>query len=113
MSVRSSILSVLARARTVSAVFAVTVACIAGTPAMVVEVRETSLADLVLIGAGHQSGLRQGMTCRVSRGGLTLAEVVLTEVRSSSSSALIVNLAARQSIRVGDVVDVKTLKSQT
>lgn len=113
MSGGSSILRVLARARTASAVFAVAVACLAETPATVVGIRESSLADLVLIGAGHEAGLRQGMTCRVSRGGLPLAEIILTEVRSSNSSALIVNLAARQSIRVGDAVDVKTLKTQT
>jgi len=89
------------------------VAVSAADSATVVGVRETAVADLVVIGAGFDSGLRQGMNCRLSRGGEVVAEVVLAEVRPSSSTALIVSLAPRQAVRSGDLVSIKTLKTQT
>jgi len=98
-----------------AASFSVAIAggCLAAAPATVAAVRETAVADLVIIAAGHHSGLRQGMACRLSRGDSSVGEVILTEVRPSASSALIVNMAPGQSVRVGDVVSVKTLKTQT
>jgi len=94
-------------------VFAIVGTCFAAAPATVVAIRETAVADLVLVAGGHQAGLRQGMACRLTRDGVLVAEVVLTEVRPAGSSALIVSLAPRQSVRVGDVVSFKTLKTQT
>jgi hypothetical protein len=51
------------------------------------------------------------MMCRVTRGGAEIAEVVLVELRPTCSSALIVHLAAGQSIRAGDTASVKVLKT--
>jgi hypothetical protein len=68
-------------------------------------------ADLVLLGHGFDAGLRQGMVCRVSRGGSEVAEVLLVELRPTCSAALILNLAPGQSIRVGDLTRVKVLKT--
>ncbi len=69
-------------------------------------------ADLVLVGAGLDSGFRQGMLCFVSRDGDKLAAVVLAEVRRAFSAGLIVDTRSNKAIRLGDVVSVKILKSQ-
>lgn len=76
----------------------------------VVEVQSTRVADLVLLGRGLDIGLRQGMICRVTRGSVDVAEVILVDSRLSSSAALIVSLAPGQSIQIGDVASVKILK---
>jgi hypothetical protein len=80
-------------------------------PAAVVGVRPTRVADLVLLGAGFDAGLRQGMVCRVTRGEAEIAEVLLVEMRDRASAALILSLAPRQSIRAGDIATVKTFKT--
>jgi hypothetical protein len=80
-------------------------------PAAVVGLRATRVADLVLLGAGFDAGLRQGMVCRVTRGGSDIAEVVLVELRDHVSAALILSLVPKQAIRVGDLVAVKTFKT--
>jgi hypothetical protein len=51
------------------------------------------------------------MVCRITRGSIDVAEVLLVEVRPSSSAALIVSLAPKQSIRAGDLARVKILKT--
>ena len=79
--------------------------------APVVSVRATRVADIVLLGAGFTSGLRQGMVCRITRGNADVAEVVLVDLRLRSGAALILQLAPGQSIRTGDVATVKTLKA--
>ncbi len=76
----------------------------------VVEVQSTRVADLVFLGRGLDAGLRQGMICRVARGSVDVAEVLLVESRLRSSAALIVSLAPGQSIQTGDVASVKILK---
>ena len=81
------------------------------TPAAVLGVRPTRVADLVLLGAGYDAGLRQGMVCRVTRGETEIAEVVLVELRDRASAALILSLASKQSIRAGDIATVKTIKT--
>lgn len=68
-------------------------------------------ADLVLVGAGLGSGLRQGMTCHVSREGRQVAELLLVEARQSVSSALIVGMVPGEAVRRGDAVSIKTLKT--
>lgn len=79
--------------------------------APVVSVRVTRVADIVLLGAGFTAGLRQGMVCRITRGDMDVAEVVLVDLRLRSGAALILQLAPGQSIRTGDVATVKTLKA--
>jgi len=80
-------------------------------PAPVVAVRSTRVADLVLLGAGFTAGLRQGMVCRVTRGGAEVAEIVLVDLRLHAGAGLIFQLSPGQSIRPGDVATVKTLKA--
>ncbi len=79
--------------------------------AEVVAIQPTRVADLVLLRGGFDAGLRQGMVCRISRGPAEIAEVLLVEIRPSCGAALIVSVAARQSIRAGDRAQIKVLKS--
>ena len=79
--------------------------------AAVVAVHETRVADLVLLDRGFDAELRQGMVCRVTRGGAEIAEVLLVELRPTCSAALILSLAPGQSIRAGDAASLKILKS--
>ena len=77
----------------------------------VVAVQPAQSADLVLLGHGFNAGLRQGMVCRITRGTIEVAEVLLVELRPTCAAALITNLAAGQSIRAGDVASLKILKT--
>ncbi len=77
----------------------------------VVAVQPTRVADLVILGRGFDAGLRQGMVCRVTRGSLEIAEILLVDLRLACSAALIVNVSPRQSIRAGDLATIKVLKS--
>jgi hypothetical protein len=79
--------------------------------AAVVAVEPTRVADLVLLDRGFNAGLRQGMVCRVTRGTTEIAEVILVELRPTCSAALILSVAATQSIRTGDTAAIKILKS--
>ncbi len=103
-------LSILAVSAAVTASAAAT-AMPSGVAARVVAVQESRVADLVVLGAGFDAGLRRGMVFRVARGGVEVGELLLVELRQSCSAALIVSLAPRQSIAVGDSVAVKILKS--
>lgn len=78
--------------------------------ASVVAVQPTRVADVVLLGAGFDAGLRQGMVFNVVRGGVEVAEIVLVDLRPRASAALILQLTPGQSIRAGDTATVKTLK---
>lgn len=82
-----------------------------GPVAEVVAVQPARAADLVLLERGFDAGLRQGMVCRVTRGAIEIAEVLLVEIRAGCSAALILSVAPRQSIRSGDHVHPKILKS--
>lgn len=85
---------------------------IAAAPAAaVVSIASAGAADLVLLDGGFGAGLREGMVCRVTRGTTEIAEVLLVELRPTCSSALILSLAPRQSIRAGDIASIKVLKS--
>ena len=86
-------------------------AAVASGSAEVVAVQPTRVADLVLLGRGFDAGLRQGMVCRVTRGGTEIAEVLLVELRPNCSAALILNLASKQSIHAGDTASIKVLKT--
>ena len=79
--------------------------------AAVLAVQSTRVADLVFLGRGFDAGLRQGMVCRVTRGGTEIADVLLVELRPTCASALIVGQVPGQSIRAGDIATVKTLKT--
>ena len=79
--------------------------------APVVAVQATRVADIVLLGAGFEAGLRQGMVCRITRGKADIAEVVLVDLRPRVGAALILQLVPGQSIRSGDIATVKTLKA--
>ena len=83
----------------------------AAPAAAVVGVQPTRVADLVMLDRGFDAGLRQGMVCRVTRGGADIAEVLLVELRPTCGAALIMSIAPRQSIHAGDVATVKILKS--
>jgi len=87
------------------------IAATAAPAAAVVHVQPSRVADLILLDHGFNAGLRQGMVCRIVRGTTEIAEVVLVDLRSTCSSALILSLAARQSIRQGDIASLKILKS--
>ena len=81
-------------------------------PALAVAgIQPTRIADLVLLNGGFDTGLRQGMVCRVTRGQADIAEILLVELRPACSAALIVSLAPGQSIRAGDLAAIKILKT--
>ncbi len=77
-------------------------------PAQVVAVQAARPADLVVLGGGFSTGLRQGMVCRVTRGNADVAEIILVDLRSNAATALILNLAPGQRIQPGDIAAVKT-----
>ncbi|MEY2879281.1 MAG: hypothetical protein RLZZ15_1661 [Verrucomicrobiota bacterium] len=79
--------------------------------ANVAAIRATGAADLVLLDHGFDAGLRQGMVCRVTRARAEIAEIVVVGVRENCGAALITSLSPKQSIRAGDLVGVKILKT--
>jgi hypothetical protein len=80
--------------------------------ARVIGIQNAGVGDLVLIDGGAESGFRYGMSCVVSGERNISTGILLTEVRFCYSSALIVDVQSKQRIRVGDLVSVKTLKSE-
>lgn len=83
-----------------------------GSPsAHVVAVENAGVADLVLLDAGFSAGFRQGMVCRVVRDGAEIAEVLLVGIRPAHSAALILTGLPRHSIRAGDTIHLKLLKT--
>ena len=84
---------------------------VASGSAEVVAVQPTRVADLILLNGGFDAGLRQGMVCRVTRGGTEIAEVLLVELRPTCSAALITSIAPKQSIHAGDAAALKILKT--
>ncbi|HEY0967772.1 MAG TPA: hypothetical protein VGD88_10320 [Opitutaceae bacterium] len=101
------------RAAGVAAVLHLTAAFVhaAAPSSAVVAIEPTRTADLVLLSSGFNAGLRQGMVCRVARGSSEIGEILLVDLRPSCSAALILGVAPRQTIRPGDIVTVKVLKS--
>lgn len=79
--------------------------------AEVAAIQPTRVADLVLLRGGFAAGLRQGMVCRITRGTVEVAEVLLVELRPTCSAALILSLAPKQAIRAGDLASIKVLKT--
>lgn len=80
--------------------------------ARVVRVAHLSAADIVILDAGYETGLRQGMVCNVSRAGTQIGEVMLVDLRPRSASALILDLVSNLSLQPGDSVVVKTVSSK-
>lgn len=80
--------------------------------ARIAKVVAASSADIVVLDAGHEAGLRQGMVCSVTRADEKLAELVLVELRPRASSALILDLKSDRSLQAGDSVIVKTVSSR-
>jgi hypothetical protein len=84
----------------------------AQTPvAAVVAIEPTRVADLILLRGGFDAGLRQGMVCRLTRGGAEIAEILLVDLRPAHSAALILRVSPKQSIRSGDLASIKILKT--
>jgi hypothetical protein len=79
--------------------------------ANVVRVANLPVADLVLLDAGYESGLRQGMVCSISRGSEMIGELLLVDLRLNAANALITDLSGH-SVRPGDQVAVKTVSSR-
>lgn len=71
----------------------------------------TRAADLVLLQAGHDNGLRQGMTLRVTRAGKNIGEILLVDLRRQAAAALILGLEDGQTIQPGDTLAIKTIKA--
>ena len=78
---------------------------------LVVSMQPARSTDLVLLDGGFDVGLRAGMVCHVSRGSLSVGEILLVELRPTAASALILSLTPNQAILSGDHVAVKVLKS--
>lgn len=64
-------------------------------------------ADLVVIEGGHAQGLRPGMVCGVLRSGRAVARLVVAESRETRSVALVLALAAGESILPGDLAEAR------
>ncbi|MDR1279730.1 MAG: hypothetical protein LBK99_02770 [Opitutaceae bacterium] len=75
----------------------------------VLKIHAARAADIVVLGAGFEAGLRQGMVCRVTRASAPVAEILLVDLRRRAAAALILTLENGQSIRTGDTVSVKTI----
>jgi hypothetical protein len=68
-------------------------------------------ADVVILDGGLVQGMRLGMVCRVSRGALSIGELIIIESRSDRSAALILELVDDSTIQAGDIARVKTLQN--
>lgn len=80
--------------------------------AQISRVASLSSADLVVLDAGFEAGLREGMVCTVTRAGESLGELLLVDLRPRAATALILDLASGRSLQSGDTVAVKTVSSR-
>jgi hypothetical protein len=80
--------------------------------ARVTQIGRTPVADLVVLDAGLDAGLRQGMICIVTRGVEKIGELQLVDLRSQASNAVILDIKAGESLLKGDQVAVKTVSSR-
>lgn len=74
--------------------------------APVVAMQPARTTDFGLLDAGFDVGRRVGMVCHVTRGALSVGDVVLVELRPTASAALIRSLTPNQAILSGDLVAV-------
>ena len=80
--------------------------------ARIVRIEATPVADLVVLDAGYEAGLRQSMVCQVIRSGEPLGKLLLVELRSNAATALILNLTPGRSLLSGDTVAVQTVSTR-
>ncbi|MCU0791797.1 MAG: hypothetical protein MUE42_02840 [Opitutaceae bacterium] len=80
--------------------------------AQIRHISSSSTADLVILDAGHEAGLREGMVCTVSRAGRRVGELLLVDLRPRAASALIIDLAPDLGFQLGDHVSVKTVSTR-
>jgi len=78
----------------------------ASMTATVVKAHVSSAADLVEIDAGSEAGMRLGMRANIIRENVLIATLVVVELRSSASVALIEVLSQNEHFRVGDLVHI-------
>ncbi|WP_043584341.1 hypothetical protein [Geminisphaera colitermitum] len=76
----------------------------------VLNIHTAQAADIVVLGAGYEAGLRQGMVCQITRSGTLIGEILLVDLRPKATAALILNLENGQSIQPGDTASVKTIR---
>lgn len=79
--------------------------------APVAEVVPTLAADVVILDGGLEQGIRLGMVCRVTRGPLSIGELIIIESRSDRSAGLILELVEDSTIQAGDLARIKTLQN--
>lgn len=80
--------------------------------ARIVHIEVMPSADLVVLDAGYEAGLRQSMICQVSRSGESVGKLLLVQLRQKSSIALILNLTSGRSLHNGDTVAVQTVSTR-
>lgn len=66
-------------------------------------------ADVILVDAGYDKDFCTGARCRVERGSLFVAEIIIATAERSQSVALITFLENNQTIQTGDTVKLKTI----
>lgn len=77
--------------------------------AVVSRIVSTATADVVVLGGGHNEGLREGMACEIYRHNELIAELMIVRCKTESSAALITALKADTGIVPGDVAKIKTV----
>lgn len=77
--------------------------------ARITRVAKLPAADLVVLDAGFEAGLRQGMVCTVKRDGEVVGELLVADLRPSAATALILDISSGRSLQSGDLVAVKTV----
>ena len=80
--------------------------------AKIVRIEALPAADLVVLDAGYEAGLRQSMVCKVSRGGEFLGELLLVELRPRAATALILHRTTGRTLQSGDTVAVQTVSTR-
>jgi DUF917 family protein len=80
--------------------------------ARILKIEKTSVADLVVLDAGYEAGLRQSMVCQVTRSGEALGKLLLVELSHQTATALILNLNTGRSLLSGDIVTVQTVSTR-
>ncbi|TAG28818.1 MAG: hypothetical protein EAZ36_05370 [Verrucomicrobia bacterium] len=80
--------------------------------ARIVRIAPLPQADLIVLNAGFDAGFRQGMVCSVARSGEKVGELILVDLSSRQSTALILDLTSREGLQPGDAVAVKTVSSR-
>lgn len=75
----------------------------------VARVVSTEVADVVVLGGGHNEGFRDGMACEIVRNGELVAELMIVRCEAQRAAALITALKTDTGIVPGDVARIKTV----